>query len=504
MDRISANQSIMHNAYGIPVNIFANEQVKVEQAAIEELSNLLDLQQTIDDIQRLHPDFFAADARLHQVSITPDFHKGKGIPIGTTMLTEGFIAPQAIGKDVNCGMRLLLTDLSEDAIRAALPKLMQAIRYVYFEGGRQIPLTPKQKQALLRHGLIGLLETHQETNNTGIWKYYNAEQQESDLSAVMDMGSMMTDGIFEGLDNYIKQTYTSFDSQIGSIGGGHHFVEVQRVNKIHNGAIAHAWGIKEGMVSIMIHTGSVSVGYPTASYFVDILRDLYPKDLRHPKNGIFPLPFSEQYQAYWDNFWMALNNAANFAFGNRLFLGLMMQRVLTDQFGEFTSQLLYDSGHNMLWKEELDGKTMFVHRKGACSARGPEQLQGTPFQWTGEPVLIPGSMGAASFIMAGKGCKESLFSTSHGAGRSLSRGDSLKVDDALFEEFMRQFNIVTPIDPNAFNIKGRKDILQKWKEEIKKEAPFAFKDIGPVIETQTSSGMADIVAELEPVFTVKG
>ena len=504
MDSVSANQSIMHNAYGIPVTIFANEAVKVEQAALEELRSLLDLQKTIEEIRKHNPDFFAADANLQKIVITPDFHKGKGIPIGTTMLTEGFIAPQAIGKDVNCGMRLLLTDLSEAAIRAQLPKLMQAIRYVYFEGGRQIPLTPRQKQALLRKGLIGLLETYKETEQEGLWKYYDPQQQEADLGRVMDMGSLVTEGIFEGLENYIKHPYKSYDSQLGSIGGGNHFVEVQRVNKIHNGAIAHQWGIKEGMMTIMIHTGSVSVGYPTAAYFVDILQDLYPKNLRFPKNGIFPLPFSEQYGHYWDNFWMALHNAANFAFGNRLFLGLMMQRVMAEHFGNFNCQLLYDSGHNMLWKEEVDGKTMFVHRKGACSARGPEQLQGTEFAWTGEPVLIPGSMGAASFILAGKGCSESLCSTSHGAGRSMSRGDSLKIDDALFEAFMRQFNIITPIDPLAHNIKGRKDILQKWKEEIKKEAPFAFKEIGPVIETQVDSGMADVVAELEPIFTVKG
>lgn len=504
MDRVSANQSILNNVYGIPVNIFANEKVKIEQAAIDELSTLLDLQATVEELQQHDPHFFANGAKLSQIAITPDFHKGSGIPIGTTMVTEGFIAPQAIGKDVNCGMRLLLTDLSASAIRENLDSLSKAIRYIYFEGGRQIPLTPNQKESLLRNGLMGLLDTHKETQNTGLWKYYNAQQQEADLGRVIDMGSLLSDGVFEGLDNYIKQTYTSYDSQIGSIGGGNHFVEVQRVNKIHNGAIAHKWGIKEGMVTIMIHTGSVSVGYPTAAYFVDILRDLYPKQLRFPKNGIFPLPFSEQYQHYWDNFWMALHNAANFAFGNRMFLGLMMQRALSEQFDDFDCQLLYDSGHNMLWKEEKEGKTTFVHRKGACPARGPEQLQGTPYQWTGEPVLIPGSMGASSFILAGKGCPESLCSTSHGAGRSLSRGDSLKVNDQYFEQFMERFNIITPIDPNAHHIRNRADILQKWKEEIKKEAPFAFKDIGPVIQTQEDSNMATVVAELEPIFTVKG
>lgn len=504
MDRISANQSILQNVYGIPVNIFANEQVKVEQTAVDELSSLLDLQATLEQIQAIDADFFAISPQLQQVSITPDFHKGRGIPIGTTMKTKGFIAPQAIGKDVNCGMRLLLTDFSETSIRGILPDLMKKIRHIYFQGGRQIPITPNQKEGLLRHGLIGLLENYKATENDGLWKYYNAQQQEADLDYVMDMGSMGTDGIFEGLENYMKATYTSYDSQIGSIGGGNHFVEVQRVEKIHDGAIAHQWGIKEGMISIMIHTGSVSVGYPTASYFVDILKDLYPRHLRYPANGIFPLPYSERYQHYWDKFWMALKNAANFAFGNRMFLGLMMQRALTEHLGDFDCQLLYDSGHNMLWEEEIDGETCFIHRKGACSARAARELQNTPFAWTGEPVLIPGSMGASSFILAGKGKAESLSSTSHGAGRSLSRGKSLKVDDAKFEKFMQEFNIITPIDPMSHEVRNRQDILQKWKDEIKKEAPFAFKDIGPVIDTQVDSGMAEVVAELRPIFTVKG
>jgi tRNA-splicing ligase RtcB len=109
--------------------------VKVEQTAVEELSSLLDLQATLEQIQAMDADFFAIAPQLQQISITPDFHKGKGIPIGTTMKTKGFIAPQAIGKDVNCGMRLMLTDLSETSIRAVLPELMKKIRHLYFKEG---------------------------------------------------------------------------------------------------------------------------------------------------------------------------------------------------------------------------------------------------------------------------------------------------------------------------------------------------------------------------------
>lgn len=504
MDRISACKSILANAYDIPVTIFANKHVKVEQAALQELRTLLDLQSTLDELEHNVSDFFTEKASIKQIAITPDFHKGKGIPIGTTLKTKGFVVPQAIGKDVNCGMRLYRTDLKEAEIRSKLGMLKQDIRHVYFQGGRHIPLTPNQKQALLKRGLLGLLETHRETKEEGLWRYFRPQQQERDLAHVIDQGSLLTHGIFEGLDNYTKINYKSYDSQIGSIGGGNHFVEVQRVKSIRNGAIAHAWGIKEGDVTIMIHTGSVSVGYPTAAYFIDLMKEIYPTSLKRPQNGIFPLPCSERYRTQWDRFWMSLYNGANFAFGNRLFLGLMMQSIVEKHFGSTDYDLLYDSGHNMLWQEQEDGETVFVHRKGACPARGMEQLQGTIFQYTGEPVLIPGSMGASSFILAGQGNVESCQSASHGAGRALSRGDSLRVDETLLDEFMKKFEIITPINPDSQALKGRKDILKKWREEIKKEAPFAFKAIDPVINTQTEAGIANAVAELEPIFTIKG
>jgi tRNA-splicing ligase RtcB len=254
----------------------------------------------------------------------------------------------------------------------------------------------------------------------------------------------------------------------------------------------------------MIHTGSVSIGYPTAIYFQDILRKIYPKQLKLPKNGILPLPFSEKYAPYWAEFWQALSNATNFAFGNRLFLGLMLKNVMESEFGSHSFDLLYDSGHNLVWQENLKTENVFLHRKGACPARGAQQMQNTPFHWTGEPVLIPGSMGASSFILAGNGNANSNSSASHGAGRSLSRGESLKYDEKSLDDFLKNFHIITPIDPTRADIRNRQDILQKWRDEIKKEAPFAFKPISAVIETQVQARIANVVAEVEPIFTIKG
>jgi tRNA-splicing ligase RtcB len=129
---------------------------------------------------------------------------------------------------------------------------------------------------------------------------------------------------------------------------------------------------------------------------------------------------------------------------------------------------------------------------------------GTPFEYFGEPVLVPGSMGASSFVLAGRGNPEALWSASHGAGRQLSRGDALRVDDAAFEEFLRRFRIVTAFDLRSPQAKLRPDILQRKLDDIKQEAPFAYKGIGPVVQTLSHGGIAVPVAELSPILTVKG
>ncbi|MEM7041005.1 MAG: RtcB family protein, partial [Bacteroidota bacterium] len=255
------------NKDNIPVNIFANEQVRIERQAVDELNGFLQLQETIHRIQEADPDFFAdSNPGITQVGVTPDFHKGSGIPIGTVTRTRGFLTPQAIGKDVNCGMRLMVTDWPEAEVRRLQPELEKRIRHVYFEGGRGIFMDRIQKEAMLREGLYGLLETAARRGDRGIWKYYRPEEQLRDLDHVIDSGSMPTEGIFRGLHNYIDHKHVSADAQIGSIGGGNHFVEVQRVKEVLDASTAYAWGLKKGAIVVMIHTGSVSVGYPASGY----------------------------------------------------------------------------------------------------------------------------------------------------------------------------------------------------------------------------------------------
>jgi len=285
LKRVNDVSLVLENPYDIDVYITANHQVKIENEAVEELSSLLNIANTIQSIKDADREFFkGCDPRILKIAVTPDFHKGAGIPIGTVMLTKNFLVPQAIGNDVNCGMRLYTTGLTEDKLRAQINKIENSIRHVFFEGGRQIPMLRVQREALLRHGLLGLLETYNLAKDQGLWKYYDPIREEQNIKHVNNMGSMITQNIF-GLENFLGKKGLSYDGQIGSIGGGNHFVEFQKIKKISDGQTAYAWNLKEGQVVIMIHTGSVMVGHLTGTHFKDLTRSIYPNSISHPERG---------------------------------------------------------------------------------------------------------------------------------------------------------------------------------------------------------------------------
>src|SRR5262249_54319458 len=208
--------------------------------------------------------------------VTPDFHKARGVPVGTVLATRGFVVPQAIGNDINCGMRLHLTSLSADRVAGKVEELDTAFRHLFFEGGRNIPLTRSQRQALLTNGLAGLLDATPKSLTEGIWPLFHESDVGRDLDRVDRRGSLTAGRVF-GLDDFLGPPgRLTRDSQIGSIGGGNHFVELQRVETVLDGTTAHAWGLKPGLVTVMVHTGSVAVGHLSGGYSRDVVRRLYP------------------------------------------------------------------------------------------------------------------------------------------------------------------------------------------------------------------------------------
>lgn len=504
LERISKNQSRFPNSFGVDVQVFANEQVPIESAAVEELSSMLSLQETVESFQNASPESFDDSPRIERVSLTPDFHKARGIPVGTIMETSGFVVPQAIGNDINCGMRLHRTNLSAEEVLARTDDLETACRKMYFEAGRRIPTKFDHRESMFLNGIQGLFDTVERNFDEGLWSYFHRMIQEETLCRIDRRGSLNVNRI-HGLKDYIgKPKSIHRDGQIGSIGGGNHFVEFQRVEKIIDGAVAHAWGLVPGMVTVMVHTGSVAIGHACGSYYRDKVREVFPAAVKHPENGIFVLPTGAAHLETAKLFWDAMGNAANFAFVNRMFLALMAWSSLESLMGEVQFELLYDAPHNMVWPSNRDGRETVIHRKGACPARGYEAMAGTPFEYYGEPVLVPGSMGASSYVLAGSGFAGTNQSAAHGAGRAVSRGSAMKGFEKEFSKFLKEFRVVTPVDFRRQEVKLRRDIINKKLADLKQEAPFAYKGIGPVIETIQDAGMARPVAELKPIMTVKG
>lgn len=495
---------IEYNDRNSVIDCYLPKDSAPDKNAVEELHQMTALEETLDRLATV-PGFFQGDGqRIEKIILTPDFHKGAGIPIGTVMMTKGFAVPQAMGNDINCGMRFYTTDLSEERIQEKLPELTRKIRHTFFEGGRQIPMTGRQRQALFRYGLEGLLETNNDSKKSGLWRYYQPQTQEKWLSRTVFRGSLKAGGDTEGLEDFIgSYDQLTYDDQIGTIGGGNHFLEVQRVAEIYDGQTAKAWNIKKGAVTVMLHAGSLTIGHHSGLLNRKLCQGIYPAGLAHPENKIYPIPEDGAVPDAWNRFWSASGNAANFGFANRLFLGFMIQDVFTDVLGECEMNLLYDAPHNYIWKKRIGDEDYYIHRKGACCAGGCEEMEGTEFAYYGEPVMIPGSMGSSSYLLRGLGNPDCLWSASHGAGRKKSRGDAIKGNDEAFRQFMERFHIITPIDPARSDLKGRADILKKWEESIRAEAPYAYKDIDEVIAVHTAHDMAAPVARLEPIFTVK-
>jgi tRNA-splicing ligase RtcB len=508
--RLDSATARVENPFGIPITLVAREDVVVEADGVEELLRFASLQGTLEDLRsweasgRIAPFWGGCTGSIQSIVLTPDFHKGAGIPVGTVVDARGFVVPQAVGNDVCCGMRLLATDIDRREIAPHIGALKQRLRAIFFQGKRDIPMSPRQREAMLRDGLFGLHETAADNARTGLWAHYDPRSQRDDLERVHFQGALPARGTF-AFDAYIRASGRSDgrDIQIGSVGGGNHFVEIQAVDELLDGATARSFGLSKNTVTIMAHSGSVGLGHMVGGYFNERAHDLYPKGVPHPAHGFYVLPAVGPHAAEAATYLDAMRNAANFAFANRLFLGLMVVRALTEVLGRpVASKLVYDAPHNLVW--EPDGaEPRYLHRKGATPAPGPSGERG-PFAFTGHPVIIPGSMGDASYVLAGAGHEGLLASACHGAGRSLTRGRSSHVDDARYRRAMEKLHVVTPLDPDAPDVRRRRDILAKYHQRMKEEAPYAYKPITPVVQSVEDAGIARRVARLWPLVTVKG
>ena len=467
----------------IPIRVFANADVAIEPVAIDELSTMVaSLETAVSHLHAARPAAFGdADPAIVGVACSSDLHKGTAIPIGTTLVTRGFGVPQAMGSDINCGMLMIKTSLRASQITAARPQLAAALRDVFFGGKRNVAADPAQRTRLLTHGMAGLIG------------------DDPSLAHRHDGGGYATD-LHPAFADYVRGAGgRSHDSHLGSLGGGNHFAEIQEVQAIHDPQVAYHWGLRPGDVVIMVHSGSLGFGHVASGAITQLLHDSWPAGVPRPANGIYPLPYADT--ARWTTIRTLIRNAANFAFGNRHTLATMVTQVLRQHCGTMDTALLYDAPHNLLW-ETPEGET--THRKGSTPARGYDAMVDSPFAYTGEPVLVPGSMGATSYVLRGQGNTDAYASACHGAGRALARGAAMRGDDAALDAFLTRFTVVTPIDPARPDLRGRRDIVDAWRADLKQEAPWAYKDIDAAISTLAAADVAQPVAAFAPLLTMKG
>jgi tRNA-splicing ligase RtcB len=417
----------------------------------------------------------------------PDIHWGYGFPIGGVAafdVEEGVISPGGVGYDINCGVRILRTNLKKSDIEKHLEKILDAVFHNVPAGvgkGGIYKVTEKELRDVMLNGARWVVE-----RGFG-WK--------EDLERIEEGGAMSG----ANPDKVSRRAIERGLPQLGSLGAGNHFLEIQVVERIFDREAARIIGIEEGTITIMIHTGSRGFGHQICDDYVRQLQNAMNKyGINVPDRQLASVPFkSPEGQAYFG----AMVCAANFAWANRQFITHWIresfEKVLGESAEKLGMQIIYDVAHNIAKVEDhvVDGqvKKVVVHRKGATRAfpKGHSQVPAV-YKEIGQPVLIPGDMGTASYILLGtqRAMEETFGSTAHGAGRVLSRSEAIRQT--------RGRNIIEEL--------RRQGILVKVHsmETLSEEVPDAYKDVDVVVDVVHNAGISKKVARMVPIAVIKG
>jgi tRNA-splicing ligase RtcB len=444
----------------VPARVFANEEILAairDDRSLEQLQNVA----TLTGI-------------VHAAIAMPDIHQGYGFPVGglaAMELPDGVVSPGGVGYDINCGVRLLVLPIDVDELgdrRAALVhEISRAVPAgAGRESGKRIDL-----DRVLRDGSSVVADRPEDVDRTES----HGRLDGADADAVSERAKQRGGG------------------QLGTMGSGNHFVEVQRVDEIFDGA-AEEYGLRHGQVTALIHSGSRGLGHQVCSDYVkqmDLALGRYGISLPDRQLSCAPAS-SPEGRAYLG----AMAAAANFAWSNRQEIANRIRASVARVLGRSAadgSRQVYDVAHNVAKAERYGGRELLVHRKGATRAfpAGSDEIP-DEYRTVGQPVFIPGSMGTASYVLAGEpGSMERSFGTTcHGAGRRLSRTAAKK--EIHGAELRRQLEARGVVVRSASN-KG-----------LAEEAPFAYKDVESVVDVVAGAGLARRVARLVPIGVVKG
>jgi tRNA-splicing ligase RtcB len=415
--------------------------------------------------------------------VMPDAHQGYGFPIGGVAafdLEEGIISPGGVGYDINCGVRLLRTDYTEKDVSAKRKELLTEIFKEVPAGVGKGGVT-KLSQSVLKEILIKGAE----------WAIENGYGTKDDLQMTEEQGRMRD----ADWNHVSHRALERGIPQLGTLGAGNHFLEFQKVDKIYEKDIAKVFGIDaEGQVLVMIHCGSRGLGHQVASDYIQSMEDRFGiKGLpdRELINAPIRSPLGQQY-------YKSMCAAVNYAFANRQMIAHWVRDVFKKVLGSSQGmRQVYDVCHNVakIEKHVVEGKEkdLCIHRKGATRSFGPGRMEiPEAYRAVGQPVIIPGSMGTASFLLVGtlEAEEKSFSSTAHGAGRLMSRHEAL-----------RRFRGEQIRDELAK--KGIELQSTSWKG-VAEEAAGAYKDVDEVVRVSHEVGLGRLVARVVPIGVMKG
>ncbi|MFC1883476.1 RtcB family protein [Thermodesulfobacteriota bacterium] len=419
----------------------------------------------------------------------PDIHWGYGFPIGGVAafnLDEGIISPGGVGYDINCGCRLMTTRLQADAIRPLIKDLVVSLF-------KDIPCGIGSTGAVV----LTKSEEAKVAAQGAAWAVKMGFGTIEDLERTEDQGTM------QGADPSVlsERALKRGKNQLGTLGSGNHFLEIQAVDRIYDTEKAKTFNLFEGQITVFIHSGSRGFGHQICDDFLKEMSHAHSK-----AEGSFALPDRQLACApirsdLGRRYLSAMACAANYAWANRQIMMHLAQKTMLKTLSvspsELGMRLLYDICHNIAKIESHTlGKNkvpLCIHRKGATRALPPgHNLLPEIYRHTGQPVLIPGDMGTHSFVLAGarRAMELSFGSTCHGAGRQLSRNQAVKMAKGR--------SIHRELEDNGVYVQSR------GKRTLKEEMPEAYKDIDSVVDVVHEVGLAKKVARLKPLGVIKG
>jgi len=414
----------------------------------------------------------------------PDLHEGYGLPIGGVMAMDGkdgLVSAGSVGYDINCGVRLLQTNIKY------LPKKIdkKLLRSLMFAIENRIPTGIGR---VSQHQDIGisLSEVAREGAQVIVKKGFGYLK---DLENIEEHGKMPGGS----LSTVSKRAIARGENQLATLGGGNHFMEIQVVDEIYDEQLAKYFGLQKGNLAVMIHTGSRGFGHQICKDYLSILFSAAAREKIYiPRRGMsaasIQSPEGKDYLS-------AMAAAMNFAFANRQLITHDVREAFGEVFKKDARKVLgmevvYDVAHNSAKFEIWRDKKILVHRKGATRAfpAGHPQLIDR-YKGTGHPAIIPGSMGTASYVVVGTPyAKESYYSVNHGAGRRMSRGEAKRtISREDFEESLGEV---------LYNARDFRQVVD--------EAPGAYKDINEVVDVLVDAGLTEKVAKLRPLAVIKG